>query len=109
MADLFKSEPEDPSAARPRLRTIPEIRQRLKQLAKFHGLPELAQLADETRRRSARRQARPHRRRITDDLKAQVSAYAAAHPTEALDLIGERFNIDGGRVSEILHGKRGTQ
>lgn len=102
---LFGEPPAPPPAARPR--TIPEIRERLKDLAKVHSLPELADLADETKRRPAGRQAPPCSRAITDELADQVRAYAAENPTAPLNAIGLRFGINQGRVSEILFGKRG--
>lgn len=88
-------------------RTIPQIRERLRELAAEHGLPELATLADETRRRYHGRKGRTTARRVTDELADEVRAFAAANPTMNQRAIGARFKIDHGRVSEILFGKRG--
>lgn len=88
-------------------RTIPEIRERLLELAEEHDLPELADLAEETRRRFHGRQARRKAFAITPELKAEVRAYARSHPDIHLRKIGQRYKIDQGRVSEILFGKRG--
>lgn len=90
-------------------RTIPQIRERLHELAAEHGLPELSELADETRRRYHGRKGRTTAHRVTDELAAQVRAYALANPAENNRAIGARFKIDGGRVSEILFGKRGEE
>lgn len=88
-------------------RTIPEIRERLHELAAELGVPELAELAEETRRRFHGRVGRTTARKVTDELADEVRAYARAHPTMNQRTIGARFKIDHGRVSEILFGKRG--
>lgn len=88
------------------MRTIPEIRDRLFALAEEHGIPELASLAEETRRRFNGRKAPVRSVFVTDDLAAQVQAYAAKHPKASMHDIGERFGINQGRVSEILFGRR---
>lgn len=90
-------------------RTMPEIRARLHEIARENGLPELAQLAEETKRRFHGRKARTTALHVTAELAAQVRAYAEAHPNESHRSIGARFQIDGGRVSEILFGKRGEE
>lgn len=90
-------------------RTIPEIRERLFELAREHDMPELAQLAEETKREFHGRAGRTTARRVTPELAAQVRAYAHDHPRENQRNIGARFKIDHGRVSEILHGKRGER
>jgi hypothetical protein len=90
-------------------RTIPEIRARLFELADAHGIPELAVLAEETKREYHGRAGRTDARKVTPELAEQVRAYAARHPGENHRNIGAHFGIDGGRVSEILHGKRGER
>src|SRR4051794_23880980 len=44
---------------------------------------------------------------VSAPLVAAVKAVAAAYPGEPLRSIGRRFQLDGGRVSEILQGDRG--
>ena len=88
-------------------RTIPEIRERLLELARKHGLPELAELAEETRRRYHGRHAPTRAIKITPALRERVRDYAQRHPKMHMRLIGQHFGIDQGRVSEILFGKRG--
>jgi hypothetical protein len=90
-------------------RTIPEIRVRLYELAKEHGIPELTQLADETRRRWHGRKAPVRAFGITDEVRANVRAHAAAYPKKPMREIARVFGIDQGRVSEILFGKRGEE
>ncbi|WP_296595506.1 hypothetical protein [Phenylobacterium sp.] len=88
-------------------RTIPEIRSRLHELAIEHGLPELAQLAEETKRQYHGRRASPRARPVDMAIAARVQRFARLHPNMPQREIGRRFGIDGGRVSEILFGKRG--
>ena len=88
-------------------RTIPQIRQRLYELALEHGIPELAQLADETRRQYHGRRAPIRARRVDDVTAEKVRRFARRYPVLPQREIGQRFGIDGGRVSEILFGKRG--
>ena len=88
-------------------RTLPEIRARMHELADELGCPELAALAEETKRRYHGRSAPITARAVTPALAAKVRAYKAAHPDASNRTIGALFKIDGGRVSEILHGKRG--
>jgi hypothetical protein len=57
-------------------------------------------------RRPAVRRAPHTRAKVTPELKRQIKAYAADHPRMHMATIGRRFNVDGGRVSEILGGKR---
>lgn len=88
-------------------RTIPEIRARLHELAVELDCPELAALADETKRRYHGRTGQITAQAVTPRLAARVRAYKASHPDANNRTIGAVFKIDGGRVSEILHGKRG--
>lgn len=88
-------------------RTIPEIRERLYELAGELGCAELRDLADETKRRPPVKRAPCAARGITPALARRVRAYVAAHPRKPNREIGAHFGIDGGRVSEILAGKRG--
>lgn len=95
--------------------TIPEIREemlelsheaeaitkRLKVIAK-----RIAVLAEETRRRSYDR-APNTSKRITEDVKRSVRIHANQHPNASHQEIAEAHNVNIGRISEILHGKRG--
>jgi hypothetical protein len=85
---------------------LPEIRDRLHELADLHGIDELHELAEETRRRYNGRQAGPVSVPVTPELAQAVSAYATAFPTLPLGEIGRVFRLNQGRVSEILNGKR---
>ena len=96
-------------------RTIPEIRTRLHEIAESldHDLVtlpvavELHALAEETKRRRPVRDAPPRARKVTPEIKRQVRDLAARYPKMPIREIGLTLGIDGGRVSEILAGKRG--
>lgn len=87
--------------------TIPQIRNRLYELAVELRCPELARLAGETYRRRPIRKAPAKTIRITERVCECVRGMARDYPSMPYRDIG-RFNggIDGGRVSEILHGYR---
>lgn len=85
------------------MRTIPQIRARLHELAEEHGLPELAELAEETKRRSPARRAR--KQNATYD-PAEVREYAEAFPDLPYHELANAFGITIGRVSEAIAGKR---
>lgn len=87
--------------------TIPEIRDRLNELAVKHGIPELAVLASATIRETGDRpRASPKSRRVTATLAAEIRAYAASHPLASQVEIGAAFNVNQGRISEALSRKR---
>jgi hypothetical protein len=44
--------------------------------------------------------------RVTPEVKSMVHDYAAENPDASMQSIGNMFNINIGRVSEILAGKR---
>lgn len=85
---------------------IPEVRVRLHELADQHGLPELHELAEATRRRPAVRRAAPQSRPMTPELQAEIRSYAAKHPRATLARIADALEVNPGRVSEALNGKR---
>jgi len=104
-------------------RTIPQIRARLHELANdladyateaefFAGRVaalalEIDDLADETKRRPPVRQAPIAARRMTPELAREVRELARSNPDLTNREIGRRLGVDGGRVSEVLAGKRG--
>lgn len=85
---------------------IPEIADRLRGIAAESGLPELFGLADELRRRPAGRRAAPRSRPMSDDLVAEIRAFRHANPRMSQVEISRRFEVNQGRVSEALKGKR---
>jgi len=94
--------------------TIPEVRQRLYELSEAHqGTAlghELWTLASNLHRRQSKRSRtsgeRVECRKVTPELAAAVRDYERDHPDETMLAIGRRFDINQGRVSEILYGKR---
>lgn len=87
-------------------RTIPQIRARLIELAAEHGIPELEELALETKRRPHVRKAPARSVQMTDRVAEDIRRYAAKHPRMPYAQIGVHFNLNQGRVSEALAGKR---
>lgn len=86
--------------------TIPEIRERLHELADELGIDELHVLAEATRRRFNGRQVKPHQRTPDAAMCVDIQTYARLHPRATEFEIGQRFNVNQGRVSECLFGKR---
>jgi hypothetical protein len=85
---------------------IPEIRERLNELAATLACPELATLADELKRRPVRRRAERVSTPVTPELRTAIRAYHTAHPAMTQAEIGRVFNVNPGRVSEALRGWR---
>ena len=97
-------------------RTGPELRNLVYELTmesktlarrQLYIAQKIEKLTKEMERRPPIRKAPRRRRKVTPEIVASVKAMAAAYPNMLLDEIAQRHNIDGGRVSEILAGKRG--
>lgn len=86
--------------------TIPEVRERLLELARELDIDELAYLAEQLKRRPAVKKARPSSAAMTDELREKIRAVAALQPGVSNRTIGNFFNVDSGRVSEALAGFR---
>lgn len=84
---------------------IPDVQKRMRELASAHGIPELRTLADELSRRKSTRSARISPP-MTTELRKAICAYATANPGMSQANIATRFNVNPGRVSEALRGKR---
>ena len=52
------------------------------------------------------RRASIQKRKMTARLKTQICAYARQNPAAHLSDIAVHFNVNQGRVSEVLNGKR---
>jgi hypothetical protein len=85
---------------------LPEVAMRLHQLATDLNCNELNDLADEIGRRSPRQRAPNTSIPITEAVKAQIRAMKVAEPDLSQAEIGRRLNVNPGRVSEALRGKR---
>ena len=81
--------------------TIPEMRQRLYEIA-----IELNDISDQLERRPARKKAPQSSVSMTPELREEIRAFALTHPDWTENDIGIRFDVNQGRVSEILRGKR---
>lgn len=86
--------------------TIPEVRERLIELAAELNCPELLTLAEELKRRPPVKKAHPISAAMTDNIRDQIRMFATLNPHLTNRAIGNLFNVDSGRVSEILAGKR---
>lgn len=85
---------------------IPDIQARLREKAAEHGDSEIATLADELSRRPSSGRAPRRSRPMTPALAAQIRQFKKLHPDMGHDAIGRQFNVNQGRVSEALKGKR---
>ena len=85
---------------------LPEVANRLRELAIELGDEELSDLADEIGRRSSGQRAAANSVPMTDLLRNQIKAMKAAEPGLSQAEIGKRLTINPGRVSEMLRGKR---
>lgn len=90
---------------------LPEVRTSLVELSQDNRLPEelsvkLKWLASEISRRSPTKRAAPRSTRVTPELKSQIRDYAHKHPMLSQSEIGNKFNVNPGRVSEALRGFR---
>jgi hypothetical protein len=85
---------------------LPDVAARLRQLAALHGLAELDALASAITRRSPQHRAPVKSARMTAALSARIAQFAKDHPDMSQAEVGRRFNVNPGRVSESLRGKR---
>jgi hypothetical protein len=92
---------------------IPEIAKRLREIAEAiqparpAEAAELHELADELRRRpSAAPRAAATSTPMTPELAQEIREYAEANPGLSHQTIAEQFNVNHGRVSEAINGKR---
>ncbi len=85
---------------------IPEIRDRLHELADEHGIAELHDLAEETRRRSPLRVTRKRWPRLTLEQQQAVRDTFAARPDLGHRELADMFRTSIGRVSEAIRGFR---
>ena len=83
-------------------RGIPEIRDRLYELADELGVDELRQLADETYRRSPKKRARTRSPKLTPAMAARIRQYSRENPDAHQQDIATVFDLNHGRVSEAL-------
>ena len=85
---------------------IPDVQAELRVIADAHGIPRIHELVAQLYRRKPLKKAGPLASPVTRANSKQVRAYVAANPDLPLREVAAVFNLDGGRVSEILRGKR---
>lgn len=94
--------------ATPRTMTVPEVRDRLYELAGEMRSEELMHLANQLwRRRPGKVKARASAVHMTPELAQSIRDYAVTHPWLSEHRIGIEFGVNQGRVSEALFGFRG--
>jgi hypothetical protein len=84
----------------------PEVAARLRELADELACEELNDLADEIARRPAGQRAPVSSAPMTEELRRRIREMKAANPTLSHAEIGRQLNVNPGRVSETLKGKR---
>jgi hypothetical protein len=95
---------------------IPDVRKQLSQAADdlrtgARKPEQVAKLLDYLvtelwRKRSRRKVGKAIRTPITPEMKAEIRLFAREHKDQDLQEIANRFNVNPGRVSEILSGHR---
>jgi hypothetical protein len=85
---------------------LPQVATRLRELAIELNCAELSDLANEIGRRPSGQRAARTSAPITDEIKAKIIAMKEAEPLLSQAEIGKRLNVNPGRVSETLRGKR---
>ena len=82
--------------------SIPEVRNRLRELADEYDIDELHDLADQMYRKSAKKRAPVRSPKLTPEIAEQIRQYAAANPEAHQQDVAEKFGVNHGRVSEAL-------
>lgn len=91
---------------------IPEVANRMREIAEqIQGdypteSDELFQLAGELRRRFSGPRAPASSTPMTPELAEEIRDFVDANPTMSHQAIAEVFNVNHGRVSEAIKGKR---
>jgi len=86
--------------------TIPEVRDRLRELAEELEVDELAELADQLYRRQAEKRAPRRSPVVTAEMAEEIRQFAEQHPDAHQQDIAEHFGVNHGRVSEALNNER---
>lgn len=84
-------------------RGIPELRDRLREIADEEGLGEIHDICDEMCRNSPIKRAANKSRPLTPALAKEIRAYVKKHPRLHQRDVAQKFNVNPGRVSEALH------
>lgn len=84
-------------------RSIPEIRDRMREIADTHGIGELNDLADEMYRKRAIKRAKTRSAHLTPELAEKIRQYVDSHPNLHQRDVAQHFDVNPGRVSEALN------
>lgn len=85
---------------------LPEIAKELRELAVLHNLPGLATLANAMKRRRMGQKPPQTAQPMTPALANAIRAHRAKNPSHTQTQIAAHFNVNPGRVSEVLKGHR---
>lgn len=85
---------------------IPEIQNRLIEIAREKGLSEVETLAAQLTRRSPNKRAPIKSERMTPELAQEIREYVRANADKTQAEVGRVFNVNPGRVSEAVRGFR---
>ena len=77
-------------------RTIPQIRERLREIAEENGIPEINDLVEEMYRDPPVRRAPVTSQNFTPKLAKEIREYAQKHPKKSEHDIGTHFEVDSG-------------
>lgn len=80
---------------------MPELRAMIRDMRREFN-EKLDLIEARLHRRSPSRRAKITSRRMTDALRAEIRAMAAANPEMAMHEIAAKMNVNVGRVSEVL-------
>ena len=84
--------------------SIPEARRIITAIGLHYDIPEILEVVSKMQRRKPKYPvARAKRRSLTPELAERIRNYKRSHPNMSNREIGERFGVDGGRVSEAVH------
>ena len=86
--------------------TIPALREELRVLSYRLGIPRLREIADELKRRPARKSDKVIATPMTPELRDAIRDYAIANPSMTQVEVAAVFKVNPGRVSEAVHGRR---
>lgn len=86
--------------------TIPEVRERLRELAEEHGIEELNELVDQMYREYKNGKAPVRSPTVTAEMAEEIRQYARDNPNAHQQDITNVFGVNHGRVSEALNHDR---
>lgn len=87
-------------------RTIPQVRDRLREIADELGVEELHELADDMHRNTAVSRAARRSATLTSKLASDIRAFKKKNPKLHQRDIAQKFNVNPGRVSEALNNQK---